>query len=29
VVEAGAKGSCHVYAYARNGVAKKVKVTVR
>ena len=23
------KGTCHVYAYAHNGVLKKIKVTVR
>ena len=24
-----AKGTCYVYAYAQNGVSKKVKVTVK
>ena len=23
------KGTCYIYAYAQNGVAKKIKVTVR
>ena len=29
VVKAKAKGTCYVYAYAQNGVAKKIKVTVK
>ena len=29
VVKAKKKGSCYVYAYAQNGVCKKVKVTVK
>ena len=29
VVRAKAKGSCYVYAYAQNGVAKRVRVTVK
>ena len=29
VVKGKKKGSCYVYAYAQNGVAKKIKVTVR
>ena len=29
VIKAKAKGTCYVYAYAQNGVSKKVKVTVK
>ena len=29
VVKAVKKGSCYVYAYAQNGVYKKIKVTVK
>ena len=29
VIRAKAKGSCYVYAYVQNGVAKRVKVTVK
>ena len=29
VVKAMGKGRCYVYAYAQNGVAKKVKVVVK
>lgn len=29
VVKGKAKGTCHVYAYAQNGVCKKIKVTVK
>ncbi|MCR5543205.1 MAG: fibronectin type III domain-containing protein [Eubacterium sp.] len=29
VIKAKAKGSCYVYAYAQNGVAKKIKVVVK
>ena len=29
VIKGKSKGSCYIYAYAQNGVCKKVKVTVR
>ena len=29
VVKAKAKGTCHVYAYAQDGVFKKIKITVK
>ena len=29
VIKAKAKGTCYVYAYAQNGISKKVKVTVK
>ena len=29
VIRAKAKGSCYIYAYAQNGVFKKIKVTVQ
>ena len=29
VIKEKTKGSCYVYAYAQNGVAKRVKVTVK
>ena len=29
VVKAKKKGTCYIYAYAQNGVSKKIKVTVK
>ena len=29
VIKGVKKGTCYVYAYAQNGIAKKIKVTVK